>query len=90
MVPLATTLRMTDQASCVCIGVRLSEHDLCCAVVQSEASGRSLVAATKFKAGSVVIVEQPFVSVLSKSLRDKARRPRIPASQTVSMTSVHH
>ncbi len=56
-------------------GICLHEQDLCCAVVRSEASGRSLVAATKLDAGSVVIVEQPFVSVLANSLRTKARRP---------------
>ena len=44
------------------------------------------MAATKLKAGSVVIVEQPLVSVLSESLRDKASRPR----RLILMPSVHH
>jgi len=44
---------------------------MCFAVVKSKVAGRSLAAKSTLKAGSVVIAEQPFVSVLSKTLRDK-------------------
>ena len=47
-------------------------HVCCRAVVTSDMTGRSLVAATNIEAGSVIIDEQPFVSVLSKAQRSQA------------------
>ncbi len=48
-----------------------TDINVCPAVVKSKVAGRSLAAKATLKAGSVVITEQPSISVLSEMLRDK-------------------